>query len=47
MALRVRLRNVNPATKAPVRAIAVIGRLNNGTKGLKALINIPKTMLTR
>lgn len=43
MARNVKVRNAKPPTKTPINAIAVIGFLSNGNKGLMA----PKKTLNR
>jgi hypothetical protein len=47
MARSVRLRKTKPATKIPVKAIAVAGFLKSGIKGLTALRKTPKPMLMK
>ena len=47
MARSVRLRKTKPAMKIPVSAIAVVGFLKSGIKGLTAFKKTPKPMLMK
>jgi len=41
MARKVKVKKVNPATNAEIRAIAVTGRFSKGASGFAALSNTP------
>ena len=47
IALRVKVKNTNPAMAAPISAIAVVGRLSKGNSGWMKLNRTPKLKLIR